>query len=231
MEFKDVNENAISCIVDENDLIQWDITLEDLFSNGEKARVFIEDIVQKAQDEYDFVMDNVPLAVQISAMGDEKFIFTISKIGSENSVFSDPGALGKILRDAVAKRISEETSKKKKKHEKPEKDGKKKAGRDKNGKDKKNLVLYFDEFSHAVDFSKRIPDTKGIDSSLLKDDKGTFCMIVRNSKASQEDMDRIIWISGDFAKKIDKKLLTYEYILEHYKMLVKKDAVSVLARI
>lgn len=226
MEFRDVSEDAIKCIVNEDDLEQWNITLDDLFSNDEKARVFIEEIVQRAEEEYDFVMDNLPLAVQISSIGEEEFVFTISKIGDSALDLSDPTMIGKLLRDAVVKQFSQEKEKKKKK------DGKKVKGhKEKSGKDKKVLTLYFGEFSHAVDFCKRLPALKGIDSSLYKDKKGDFIFVVKNSKSSNAEMERINWISGEFAKKIDKKGLTSEYISEHYKVLIKKDAISVLARI
>lgn len=227
MEFKDVNENEISCIIDEDDLTEWDITIEDLFSNGEKARVFIEEIVQKAQEEYDFVMDNVPLAVQISAIGNEQFIFTISKLSRDDGGVMDPGILGRILKDAVMRQLGQEKVIEKKK-KKPEKDGKKKN--QKNVKEKRTFTLFFDNFSDAVDFSKRVSMAKGIESRLYRDSQGGYCMILKNLKGFSEDMEQILWISGEFAKKIIKKSLTAEYISEHYKVLIKKDAICVLAR-
>lgn len=229
MEFRDVNEDAIKCVLNGEDLEEWNITLEDLFSNDEKARILIDEIVQRAEEEYDFVMESdLPLAVQISSTGDEELVFTISKIGNVSPDKVESAMIGKILRDAVAKQLShgKETEKKKKK------DVKKVKGRkEKGGKDKKVLILYFGEFSHAVDFCRRLPALKGMDSSLYKDKKGDFIFVVKNSKSSNAEMERINWISGEFAKKIDKRSLTSEYILEHYKMLIKKDAISVLARL
>lgn len=226
MEFKDVSENAISCIIDENDLAQWDITLEDLFSNGEKARVFIEEIVQRAQEEYDFVMDSMPLAVQISSIGNEQFVFTISKIGNGGTDFMDSSVLGKLLKDAVMRKFSQEKEAEKTK----KKQGKevKKKDKDKSRKEKKVYTLYFDNFSHAVDFCKRVSYVKGVDSSLYKDEEGKYIFIIKNIKASNGDAERILWISGEFAEKVDKKGLTAEYISEHYKIVIKKDAICLL---
>lgn len=231
MEFRDVSENAIKCIVNEDDLEQWDITIEDLFANDEKAKGFIDEIVQIAEEEYDFVMENVPLAVQITSTGDEQLVFTISKIGNLGSGsidLSDPSSIGKLLREAMVKQFAQEKDTEKKK----KKSGKKgKGGKEKSGKDKKFLSIYFAEFSHAVEFCQRICVSKDVDSSLYMAKKGEIILVVRNSKSSNPDMERINWLSGEFAKKIDKKSLTSEYISEHYKVLIKKNAISILARI
>lgn len=236
MEFRDVSENAIKCIVNEDDLEQWDITLEDLFANDEKAKGFIDEIVQIAEEEYDFVVENVPLAVQITSMGNEQLIFTISKIGNLGSGsidLSDPSSIGKLLRDAMVKQFAQEkdTEKKKKKNGKKAKGGKEKLVKEKGPKDKKYLSIYFAEFSHAVEFCQRICVSKDVDSSLYMAKEGEIILVVKNNKSSNPDMERINWLSGEFAKKTDKKSLTSEYISEHYKILIKRNAISILAGI
>lgn len=228
MEFEKVSRNEIRCIIDESDLEEWNLTLDDLFSNGEKARGFIEDIVKQAQEEYDFVVDSVPLAVQISSLGDDRFSFIISKLSGHEGMEPDAGLFGKILREALAKTLGQEIMKNDRKQE-----IKKEERKEDKRKEKKKLsnvfVLPFEKYDQLIAFCKRLGHVKGVASRLYQDrTESVYYLLMKMKNISKNEFDYIFWLAGEYTQKNKKKHLTSEYISEHYKVLLEKDAVDFL---
>lgn len=229
MEFEKVSRNEIRCIIDEGDLEEWDLTLDDLFSNGEKARGFIEDIVRQAQEEYDFVMDSVPLAVQISSLGDDRFSFIISKLSGSDGMEPDPGMFGKILKEALARTLGQEIMKNDKKQQ-----VRKEEKREEKRKEKKNasnvFVLSFAAYDQLEAFCKRLGTVKGIASSLYQDEtQEQYYLLMKLKNASKRAWDYVFFLAGEYTQNPKKKYLTAEYISEHYRVLLEKDAIEFLA--
>ena len=235
MEFKKVSKNEISCFIDETDLTEWDLTMEDLFSNNDKTREFISDIVRQAKEEYNFEAEDVPLAVQISAIGPAQFIFHISKIGKEGSNVPDLKMIEKVLKETLERRFGlelEEKAKKKKGEAKKKKETSEKETGKKKAKKKKeeNLCLFFNDFEMLVEFAKRAHKVSGGKSSMMKEVQGKqYCMVMDAASHSEKELETLGWLAGEYEVKNSRKMLTTEYVMEHYSLLLKDEAVEEIA--
>lgn len=79
MEFRRINEDTVRCIIDEDDMMEYDIGLEDFIRNDEKVTEFLHSIIEMAQEEVDYKPDNGMLAMQVTPMPENKLAITFSE--------------------------------------------------------------------------------------------------------------------------------------------------------
>lgn len=86
MYIRRIDDHEVRCLLDEEDMEEYGITLNEIMMGNEKARHLIEDIILKAENEYGFVAGAKPLSVEIRPVEKDKLamIITSSK-GDESS--------------------------------------------------------------------------------------------------------------------------------------------------
>ena len=65
MEFIRIDENTVRCIVNEDDMREYDVEIDDFLKNRSKVQDFLHNIVERASDEIGYEPKDGLLAMQI----------------------------------------------------------------------------------------------------------------------------------------------------------------------
>ena len=82
MKIEQVNENQIRCILTREDLEERKIKFSELTYGSEKANRLFKDVMQQANYEYGFSVDEHPLMIEAVPMQSGMIVFVITKVTS-----------------------------------------------------------------------------------------------------------------------------------------------------
>lgn len=98
MKIEKVNENQIRCTLTREDLADRQIRVSELAYGSEKARSLFRDMIQQANYEFGFEVNDIPLMVEAIPSGADTIILVITKVeypeelDTRFSKFSEPDA-------------------------------------------------------------------------------------------------------------------------------------------
>lgn len=81
MEYKKINDATVQCIVTAEDMIEYGLTLSDIFERNEKGEGFLRDIIERAQDEVGYAVSGESIAMQITPLQDRGLAVTFTNEG------------------------------------------------------------------------------------------------------------------------------------------------------
>ncbi len=96
MKIEKVNENQIRCTLTREDLADRQIRLSELAYGSEKAKMLFRDMIQQANNEFGFEVNDIPLMVEAIPASADSIILVITKVeypeelDTRFSKFSDP---------------------------------------------------------------------------------------------------------------------------------------------
>lgn len=85
MYIRRIDDHEVRCLLDEDDLYEYGITLDEIMMGNEKARHLIEDVITKAEAEYGFVAGSMPLSVEIRPVPPDKLALLITSSRQEEN--------------------------------------------------------------------------------------------------------------------------------------------------
>lgn len=80
MKIEKVNENQIRCMLTKEDLADRQIKLSELAYGSEKAKNLFRDMIDLANDEFGFEVDDIPLMIEAIPLSGENIILQITKV-------------------------------------------------------------------------------------------------------------------------------------------------------
>ena len=80
MKIEQVNENQIRCILTQEDLEERKIKFSELTYGSEKANRLFKDVMQQANEDYGFSVDEHPLMIEAVPMQSGMIVFVITKV-------------------------------------------------------------------------------------------------------------------------------------------------------
>lgn len=80
MKIERVNENQIRCILSKEDLAVRQIKLSELAYGSEKAKRLFRDMIEQANNEFGFEVDDIPLMIEAIPLTGENIILQITKV-------------------------------------------------------------------------------------------------------------------------------------------------------
>lgn len=217
MKYKKINEATVQCIISEEDMEEYGLTLSDIFERNEKGEGFLRDVVERAHDEVGYRLNGDNIAMQITPIRDEGLVIT----------FSDEGIAGfQNMLEHIKEVLSGFD---------PEslKEAAKAAGGkvgEAKGLEETCRILVFASMNHAMRYCAAIPSELSVRSRLycLKD---TYYLVIEKQRLSRKNFNKISAQAVEFAKLLapsEEKLL---YLEEHGECLIKERAVSILRKI
>lgn len=78
MKFKKISDDVIRCTITAEEMSTYDIKLDDLLDNRDKAEKFLRYVLQEAHEELNFTTNTDSLSVQLSVMNDGDLSMMIS---------------------------------------------------------------------------------------------------------------------------------------------------------
>lgn len=80
MKIEKINEQQIRCILSKKELEDREIKISELASGSNKARGLFQDMIERANDEFGFDAEDIPLMIEAIPLAGEQIILQITKL-------------------------------------------------------------------------------------------------------------------------------------------------------
>lgn len=89
MQIKKINSDKLKVILSSNDLTEKNINVDSFLSNSIESQNLFFEILDLAEEKYDFYIDNNKAIVETISLDNNIFVLTITKQKNEQSIFSN----------------------------------------------------------------------------------------------------------------------------------------------
>ena len=261
MKIEKVNENQIRCTLTREDLADRQIKLSELAYGSEKAKNLFRDMIEQANYEFGFEVDDIPVMIEAIPLSGENIILQITKVeypeeldtrfskfsegddledyekGSEKTMFSDLQGADDIL--GLFEQMKEDLSQQAEEKERhPEKVGSPKE--EASGKavvksqPPTNVTKLFEakNLDQLERLSHVLAGYYDGENDVYKDEvKNCYYLLVRKSHHTPEEFNKVCNIISEYAIYRKCTPATEALMSEHGKVILKGDALQVLETI
>lgn len=254
MEFQRIGKNTVQCHMTMEEMNEYGLGIEDLFTNQDKSRDFLEQLVERAEEEIGYEVEGGMVSMQLMRMPDDSLIITFSDRGEEgiqsmlNHIQNLVGMVDEGTADSLADAMAmEETgaseegvsvsdfiqSLQEKVDNQREKAGKTVPGKGGTAKAKKSAntarLFCFSSLSEVEDFAATIHLEKNIPSKLYKDDvRGKWYLFVKKGKLRLEEYQTLCQRITEYAGNVTNQPFAEQYCKEHFQLIIGKQALKTL---
>lgn len=219
MKYKKINEATVQCIITAEDMLEYGLTLSDIFERNEKGEGFLRDIIERAHDEVGYRISGDNIAMQITPMQNKGLVVTFTN--------ESPAAFRDILQHLkeVLQGVSAELNKQ-------DTAGQQKAIQDHIAQefDDNRRMFVFSALHQVMQYTASVPKNLSVKSYLYKADEAYYLVIERN-RLSYKMFNKISAQAVEFGNIIAVSEERMRYLKEHGECLIDGRAVSRLRRI
>lgn len=240
MKIERLNENQLRFTVWSKDLPDEDFTIADLAGQTEKAEELIKYMMNKAREEFGFVVDEQPIVVEAIPVNKDCIVFLITKVDrdEEEGQFSYIEKLKKQAME-MAKSIKNgnftqsddvietydtdlDGSEDAEKTPKPTDEH--------TGKVMPYMIYKADSMEQFINAAKLVNGFYISSNTLYKNETPTsYFLIVTHNKNSEKEFEFLCETLREFSEPYRFTYTTKYYFEEHYKMIIKDNALQMLA--
>lgn len=83
MDFQRIDKNTVQCHMTEEEMNEYGFEIEDFFTNQEKSREFLEQIVERAEEEVGYEVESGMISMQLMRLPDNSLMITFSDRGED----------------------------------------------------------------------------------------------------------------------------------------------------
>lgn len=222
MKFERISENQIRCTLSKQDLEENSIQLNELAYGSDKARQLLQDMMQQAKETLGFEVDDAPLMIEAIPVNPDSLILLITKVEKDDdaSAESRMERIKNIIGDAVhdlAEQVEEQEviHVKDKKKERPQ-----------------SAVFMFRALDRVIDYSKKIENYYDSENSLYKSTvDNRYYLYMTKNKNNDEEFARSIYKATEYAVPCRVMYATGDFFDEHFEVIIKDEALQMLAEI
>lgn len=219
MKYKKINDATVQCIITEEDMLEYGLTLSDIFERNEKGEGFLRDIIERAHDEVGYTVSGENIAMQITPLKDKGLAVTFTN--------ETPMGFRDILQHLkeVLQGVSEELTR--------QDEEERKAGvQEQPGEvfDENRRMFVFASLHQAMQYTASIPASLSVKSHLYKDGEAYYLVLEKN-RLSYKMFNKISAQAVEFGNLIAVSEERMQYLQEHGECLIEDRAVSRLRRI
>lgn len=242
MKIEKINDNQIRCTLSKQELEERQIKISELAYGSEKAKDLFHDMIEQANDEFGFEVNDMPIMVEAIPLSGENLVLQITKVeypeeldprfskfsepneewGNENAnPFAGMHGADEILE--LFKKFAEDEM----------------ASEDKENADKKetpvklmksaDLTKMFQvaNFNELERMSRVLAGFYKGKNSLYKDvQKNRYFLILQKSKHTPEEFNKICNIISEYAISVKFTPAVGAYLKEHGKLIIKDNAIQ-----
>lgn len=231
MKIEKVNDNQFRCILSKEDLADRQIRISELAYGTQKAKDLFNDMIEQANYEIGFEVNDMPLMVEAIPTSSESIILVITKVeypeelDTRFSRFSEPDEDAFLEQEEVPtepevqegaddivgkfRELSKEEAK-----EQP---------------DTIKLFL-FDKMEQIVTLAKILEDFYHGENELYKSlPDGRFYLVLHKSNHTPEEFNKVCNIAAEHGNKREYKGAIGAHLKEHGKNLIQANALKILA--
>ena len=215
MKYKKINDATVQCIITAEDMVEYGLTLSDIFERNEKGEGFLRDIIERAHDEIGYQINGENIAMQITPLKDKGLVVTFTD--------ESPLAFKDILQHLkdVLQGVSEEFDR----QEQSEAQRQKAEEFDENRR-----MFVFSTLHQVMQYTASIPNTLSVRSHLYKEGE-VYYLVLEKNRLSYKMFNKIRAQAVEFGNLIAVSEERMQYLEEHGECLITDRAVSRLRRI
>ena len=245
MKIEKVNDRQIRCTLTREDLASRALKMSELAYGSDKAKDLFRDMMEKANDEYGFEADNIPLMIEAIPVSGECIVLIITKVEDPEeldtrfskfapgiaggSASSDPlddlGIDSESDEEVEATNISDLFKKFKEAASQKKDSSHIDASFD-------GMAFSFDSFSDLSSVCKNVSKYYGGNSSVYFNEKsGEYLLTVERGKMDVTDFVQVCNFFSEYGAPLRGVTLSESFLREHYEPLRLGTAVTDLAEI
>ncbi len=256
MDFQRINENTVQCRMTEEEMNSYGFQIEDFFNNQEKSREFLEQIVERAEEEVGYQVESGMVSMQLMRMPDNSLTITFSDKGEDTlqNMLQHVQNLANMIEDTNPQEIEayvkelaaneeddvhmvkeeekeQEISEKEKKaaYRKHMKEVEKKKAEKAKKQEMASKIFKFASLHDLETFASTLFYDKKIASKVYKDNaSGEFYLLVKKGKLKLEEYSRLCQHLTEYAVLCSQQPHVEQYCKEHFECLISKHALDVL---
>ena len=185
MKYKKINDATVQCIITAEDMLEYGLTLADIFERNEKGEGFLRDIIERAHDEIGYQINGENIAMQITPLKDKGLVVT----------FTDESPMGfkdilQHLKD-VLQGVSDEVSRQEQE-----------AAREQESVfDENRRMFVFASLYQVMQYTASIPNTLSVKSHLYKEGD-VYYLVLEKNRLSYKTFNKISAQGVEFANLI-----------------------------
>ena len=219
MRYKKINDATVQCIITAEDMLEYGLTLSDIFERNEKGEGFLRDIIERAHDEVGYTINGENIAMQITPLQNQGIVVTFTT--------ESPAGFRDILQHLkeVLQGVSAELSR--------QKDAGQQSlisGQSAEVFDENRRMFVFSTLHQVMQYTASIPSNISVKSWLYKMDEAYY-LIVEKNRLSYKMFNKISAQAVEFGNLIAVSGERMQYLEEHGECLIEGRAVSRLRKI
>lgn len=224
MKIEKINTNQIKCFLSKGDLLSRQIKVSELAYGTEKAQELFKDMMDQANNEFGFEVENAPLMIEAIPLSTDSIMLIITKVDNpedlENKFASLPGSK---TRKFKKKETVDETF-----------DDNEKLISTKNTTNAISAFFLY-EFSNLDDVSAIAPKLLRftIDNSTLyrNPENNKYYLALISTSIERLTCKVIRGVLSEYSDQIISRKNILNYYDEHYETIIKDKAIKVLVSI
>ena len=243
MKIERINENSIALIINDEELKNRNLKMSDLSYGSEKAKDLLVEVMNLAKVQVGFNAD-APLAVEAVPLKDGAMKLIVTKVYDPDELDARYSRFTPMKNDKVPFSIMQMLENTIDKFEEALKQGNTKGINEVNNVEKLEFkketdqiaIFEFDEIDKASDACRNVNSYDYV-SVFYKDEKNKkFYLVLSISgnvpKTTIDDFNKACNSLAEYGIRIRGKVgMNQAYYEEHYKVVIKEDAVSKLSRL
>lgn len=243
MKIERINENSIALIIKSEELNARNMKLSDLSYGSEKAKDLLIEMMNLAKTEVGFDAD-APLAVEAVPLKDGAIKLIITKVFNPDELDARYSRFTPMKHDKLPLTVMQMLESTIDKFEEALRQGSMKGIEDVHSVEKLEIrketeptaIFEFEDIDKASDATRNIKNYDYI-SVLYKDEKNKKYFLVLSIEANAPkdkvvEFNKVCNTLAEYGTRVRGKIgMNQAYYEEHYKIIIKEDAVSKLSRL
>lgn len=248
MKIERVNENQIRCTLSKSELADRHLKVSELAYGTEKAKALFHEMIEQANDEFGFEVDDMPVMIEAIPLSGENIVLQITKVDcpeeldtrfskfseadeeeedeseeKQSSIFKDPKGADDIL--GMFKKMKEDFE-----QTVDGKEEKEDAPKRRRQRATKLAKMYeFKTLDQVERLSRVLGNYYNGENDLYKDEKrNSYCLLVKKSNHTPEEFNKVCNIITEYASYRKYTAATEAFFKEHGKLIVKGNALQML---
>lgn len=219
MKYKKINDATVQCIITAEDMLEYGLTLSDIFERNEKGEGFLRDIIERAHNEVGYIVSGDNITMQITPLQNKGLVVTFTNEG--------PAAFKEILQHLkeVLQGVSTELGRQDEAERRTSVQERMAEAYDENRR-----MFVFASMHQVMRYAAALPAGISVKSHLYKADEAYY-LVVEKNRLSYKMLNKISAEAVEFGNLIAVSDERMQYLEEHGERLIADRAVSRLRRI
>lgn len=208
MKFRKIDDTKFQCILYQEDMRNFNISMEDFLRNdANKIHELLDIVIEKAYEQIGVDMDGTVMSLQLVPQPNQSLLLTVSgkrEDGVLQSIGSEFGGDLSIREERQMKSVEEMT---KQAFSVP-------------------VIFRFDSLENFEMFAGSIPSVRGVFNALYKGEEGDYFLLIERRRLSEEKYVTLLTNILEYSEIYTSQELEIAYIKEHCSVIFKSNAIN-----